>query len=242
MTALNPLDSAQAAVAVADAPADVRATFLKKVYGLLTLSILMFAGTLWAFGNVPAVREPFMAFWDWMRGLGGWGMLVYIGLQFAGFYTVRATARIRHVNVVVMLLFAVMWALLLGPLVLYAANAAPSVLNQASGLTAIIFLGLTAFAFTSGKDFSFMRGALYLGMFALLGIGLVGAMAGFDLSLLISAGGVLVFSGFVLYDTSKILHHYPEDMAPAAAAELFSSVVILFSYVLRLLLSMASDD
>ncbi len=50
--------------------------------------------------------------------------------------------------------------------------------------------------------------------------------------------GMIAFAGAaILYDTSNVLHHYPEDRHVAAALELFASVALLFWYVLRLFMS-----
>ncbi len=49
---------------------------------------------------------------------------------------------------------------------------------------------------------------------------------------------MIAFAGVaILYDTSNVLHHYPENRAVAAALQLFASVALMFWYVLRLFLS-----
>ena len=72
--------------------------------------------------------------------------------------------------------------------------------------------------------------------FALMALGLGGWIFGFQLGVWYSIAGALLFSGFILYDTSRILHHYPTTAHVAAAVVLFTDVVILFQKILMILL------
>jgi len=221
-------------VAAAADSADARATFLQKTYTLLMLGIAVFAGTLWAAGNVEPVRELAVGLWRM-----GW--IVIMLLMFGVGFGVRALATRYPINMVAYFGYAFFFGLLLAPLVLFAAQASPDVLTQAVVVTLLVFSGLTAYVFVSGKDFSFLGGALMIGVFALIGILLAGWLFGFDGGLLLGALGVLIYAGFVLYDTSRILHHYPVTAHVPAAIELFTSLVMLFQYVLYLLMSLNND-
>ena len=53
---------------------------------------------------------------------------------------------------------------------------------------------------------------------------------------------VLLASGYILYDTSNILHHYRTDQHVAAALALFASVALLFWYVIQILIHLSGDD
>jgi hypothetical protein len=96
---------------------------------------------------------------------------------------------------------------------------------------------LTAVAFVTRKDFSFLRGILmWAGILALVGI--VGSVLfGFELGTWFSVAMIGFAGAAVLYDTSNILHHYPEDRYVAAALQLFASIAMMFWYVLRLFMS-----
>ena len=76
---------------------------------------------------------------------------------------------------------------------------------------------------------------------AMVGLLIAGFMFGFELGLWFSVLGVLLFSGLVLYDTSRILHHYPTTAHVPAAIQLFVALIMLFQYVLLLLLSLNRD-
>ena len=64
---------------------------------------------------------------------------------------------------------------------------------------------------------------------------------GFALGPLFSVAMVALAGAGILYDTSNVIHHYPEDRHVAAALELFASVALLFWYVLRLVTSVARE-
>jgi FtsH-binding integral membrane protein len=118
---------------------------------------------------------------------------------------------------------------------LYIANAvAPGAIQSAGIMTVIGFAGLTAIAFTTRKDFSFLGALLkWAGVVALLAI--VGAVLfGFQLGTWFSVAMVGFAGAAILYDTSNVINNFPEDRYVAAALQLFSSVALLFWYLLRI--------
>jgi modulator of FtsH protease len=116
----------------------------------------------------------------------------------------------------------------------------PSIIMQALGGTAVIFLGLSAYVLTTRKDFSFLRGFVAAGMMLMLAVGLflVGAsLLGYPfsvLSLVFSAGVALLMSVAILYQTSEIIHG-GETNYLLATTSLYLSIVNLFISLLRLL-------
>lgn len=212
-----------------------RAAFLKKVYGLLLLGVLGFAATLWAAGNVPVVRDAALSLGELIYG-HRWGWALYLGLFFGGSFLVNRLAETRPINAIAYAAWVVLLGFLVAPLVLIMNQAhGPEIVTQASTLTAIVFLGLTAIVFYTSKDFSFLRGALLLGGMGLLGVGIAGAIFGFSLGLWFSAAIVLLMAGYILYHTSAVLHRLPTTMAMSGAIMLFTDVVLLFKHILILL-------
>ena len=136
--------------------------------------------------------------------------------------------------------FVVAQAIIFVPL-LYMANAyAPGAIQSAASVTLLGFAALTTVAFVSRKDFSFLRGVLIWGGVVALVLIVAGAVFGFQLGTFFTVA-MIAFAGVaILYDTSNIIHHYPEDRYVGAALELFSSVALMFWYVLRFFI--ASDD
>jgi FtsH-binding integral membrane protein len=228
MEAVNPY-AVNAATSAAMASADARATFLQKTYALLLAGVFGFAFTLWAAGNVPAVRGLAVGLW----GTSPWLVLI---LALGGGWLVHTMAERSPINLVLYFAYVFLLGLVLAPLVLYAANNASGALTQASLMTAITFGGLTGYVFASRKDFSFLGGALSIGFFAMLGIAIAGMLFGFTPGLWYSVAGVVLFAGYVLYDTSQILHRYPTTAHVSAAVVLFVDVVMLFQHILMLLL------
>ena len=100
-----------------------------------------------------------------------------------------------------------------------------------------MFGGLTALVFMSGYDFSFMRTGLTIGGFIALGLIAAGAIFGFNLGLWFSVGMVVLASGSILYQTSQIKDNYTTDQYVGAALQIFASVMLLFWYILRILMS-----
>jgi len=113
------------------------------------------------------------------------------------------------------------------------------VLGEAAVLTGSVFAGLTAYVFFTKKDFSVIRGALWALTWLAFGVGIVFAIFGG-----MSASGSLVFSviwvvllaGWVLYDTSNILHHRHVDQYVAASVDLLVDFVYMFIHIAWLLL------
>ena len=131
----------------------------------------------------------------------------------------------------------------LGPIIghyLNMPNGAQTVMTAMGG-TAVIFLGLSMYAITTRKDFSFMGGFLMVGMLVAFAASLAGIFLQIPaLSLAISAAMVLLMSGFILYETSNIIHG-GETNYVMATVSLFVSIFNLFTSLLHLL-GITSND
>ena len=133
--------------------------------------------------------------------------------------------------------FVVAQAVIFAPLLLIAVSLQAGIVESAVFITVFGVLGLTAVAFITRKDFSFMRGILMLiGILALVAIA-GSVLFGFQLGTWFSVAMIGFAGAAVLYDTSNIVHHYSEDRYVAAALELFASIALMFWYVLRLFMS-----
>jgi modulator of FtsH protease len=111
----------------------------------------------------------------------------------------------------------------------------PTVVGTALGGTGAIFLGLSAYVLTTKKDFNYMGGFLFVGLIVVFGAALLNIfMAIPALSLAISAGMVLLMSGFILFDTSRIMNG-GETNYIRATVSLFINIFNLFTSLLHLL-------
>ncbi len=117
-----------------------------------------------------------------------------------------------------------------------------AVVMQAMGATAVIFIGLSAYALTTKKDFSFMGGFLMVGIL----VAFIGSLAAIflqipALSLAVSAAFVLLMSALILYETGSIIHG-GETNYVLATVTLFVSIFNLFISLLQLLGVFNGDD
>lgn len=117
----------------------------------------------------------------------------------------------------------------------------------ALGGTGLIFAGLSAYVLTTKKDFSFMGGFLMAGVMVLLvvSLGAVGAsLFGINVSgafIAISAVSMLLFSGLILFDTSRIIHGGETNYIMATIA-LYLDIYNIFTSLLTLLGFASNDD
>ena len=116
------------------------------------------------------------------------------------------------------------------------------VVMQALGATAVLFIGLSGYALTTRKDFSFMGGFLTVGVLVAFVAGLAAVFFEIPaLSLTVSAAFVLLMSGLILYETSNIIHG-GETNYVLATVTLFVSIFNLFTSLLQLLGVMNGDE
>lgn len=116
----------------------------------------------------------------------------------------------------------------------------PMIIMQALGATALVFFALSGYVLTTGKDFSFMGGFLFVGLIVAIIAGLGMMVAGFfgvqisGFFLALNAMIVLLMSGFILYDTSRIIHGGETNYLMATAA-LYLDILNLFTSLLHLI-------
>ncbi|GAB4141775.1 MAG: Bax inhibitor-1 family protein [Planctomycetaceae bacterium] len=140
-------------------------------------------------------------------------------------------------------LFTAVEAMILFPLLYIAQKfGSENIIPTAGFLTLLIFGGLTMIVMLTKKDFSFMRNILCVCSFAALGLIVASMIIGFSLGLIFVVAMIALVSGYILYYTSNVLHHYHTDQHVAASLALFSSITTLFWYVLQLLMILGSDD
>lgn len=118
----------------------------------------------------------------------------------------------------------------------------PEIIMQAFGATALIFFSLSAYTLTSKKDFSFMGNFLFVGLILAVVAGLANIFFQIPaLHLAINAVVVLIMSGFILFDTSRIING-GETNYIRATVSLYLNIFNLFTSLLQLLGFMNSDD
>ena len=225
--------------------------YLRKVYALFTGGVVSaIAGGLVAlYAGAPVAvqgREGALA----IPPIVAFGINHYIVMMlvfFGAFYVATSLRRTPGVNLVALFAYTFITGLFIAPSVFFAqlmashgASLDASPVRDAFLLTGAAFTGLTSYVFISKKDFSFLGASLSMGLWVVLGCMLLSFFVhSAALSLAIASVGVILFSGYILYDTSRLLRD-PEDEPVSAALRLFLDVVNLFVFLLRILSSSRS--
>jgi uncharacterized protein len=167
----------------------------------------------------------------WVLVLGGFVVVSWLASLAA------ANAKSMALQYAALAGYTVAEAIIFVPLLYFANIKAPGAIASAAVVTFIGFTALTLIVFITRKDFSFLRGILiWSGIVAFVLI-IAGTIFGFQLGTFFSVAMVALAGASVLYNTSNVLHHYPEDRYVAASLQLFASVALMFWYVLRLFMS-----
>ncbi|MBM7423799.1 Bax inhibitor-1/YccA family protein [Spongiibacter marinus] len=169
-----------------------------------------------------------------------------LGLSLGGLvmlFVVNATANSGK-GLIATFVFTALMGAALGPMLsayLSLPNG-PELVMQALGGTALVFFGLSAYALTTRKDFSFLGGFLMVGLLVIV----VASIANIFFqvpaaSLAISAAAVFIMSGLILFDTSRIIHGGETNYIRATVA-LYLDIYNLFVHLLHLLGVFSGDD
>ena len=202
---------------------------LRSTYALLSMTLLFSALT--ALASV-ALRMPPMTY---ILSVGGAFLLMWLVLP-------RFANQAAGIGVV----FAITGLLgfALGPLLtMYLSlSNGPQLIATSLGGTGIIFLGLSAYALTTRKDFSFMGGFLAVGMMVILLAAIANIFLAMPLvHITISAAVIMLMSGFILFDTSRIIHGGETNYVMATVG-LYMSLFNIFVSLLQILGIAGGDD
>jgi FtsH-binding integral membrane protein len=226
----------------AQAETNERAGFIRQTYLHLLGAVAAFVGLEAALLNSPLAER--MTEMMVTNGQIGWLVVLgaFIGVSWLANAWARSTAGVG-VQYLGLSLYVVAEAVIFVPL-LYIAQAwgPPHVIANAAILTAVTFCGLTAIVFATGADFSWLRTGLIVAALAALGVIACSAFFGFNLGIVFIAAMLVLTSGYILYDTSNVLHHYRIGQHVAAALALFASVALMFWYMVQLLMSLGGRD
>jgi FtsH-binding integral membrane protein len=226
----------------ARAEPSARAAFIRRTYGHLAGAVLVFAileVMLLQLLKVQEVQQTLAG----LAGTGRGGMIIlligFIGVSYLANYWAQSNASpvLQYAGLG---LYVAAQAVIFLPLMWYVTTQIANgneIIAQAGVLTLAIFGGLTAAVFITRRDYSYLRSILVVGTFIALGVIIAGWLFGFSLGLFFCFAMVALASGYIVYYTSNILHHYRTNQHVAASLALFASVALLFFYILRILAS-----
>ena len=217
-----------------DAAVDERARFIRRTYlhlvgelGAVALATVLILQT-------PALQRLAVALWN--------SIFIYLAAFFGVSLLTRKLLDGRK-SIAVQYAGASVWVFFLGllvaPLAMYAHARFGSyaVLGEGLVLTGCVFGGLTAYTFFTKKDFSYLGGILSIASWTLVGVGVISfLLGGFAGSPIYSILWVLLLAGWVLYDTSKLLHRRHVDEYVAASVDLLVDFVYMFIHIVFLLM------
>jgi len=224
---------------VSELPGEAKAGFIRRTYGHLAGAVAAFAVleyTLISMGfGEQAMALLATSKWSWLIVLA-----VFMGVSFVADKWARSGAS-RELQYAGLGLYVVAEAVIFLPLIFMAERVAPGTIENAAIITASLVAGITLVVFTTRKNFSFLRPVLSMALMIACGLIIASIVFEFQLGMIFSAVMIVVAAGCVLYSTSNILHEYHEDQHVAASLALFSSIALLFWYVIRLLMSFGDD-
>ena len=227
-------DNINSMAPVSSLAVEARSQFIWKCYAHVVgalLALVAIETYLFSSGIAAAIAAPMLG--SPMLVLGAFMALSWGASHFA--HRLESTAA----QYAAFAVFVVAWSLMFVPMLAMALimDKSGSMIQSAAGVTVFGCVALIATVMITRKDFSFLRGVLVWGFF--IALGLIGAslLFGWNLGTWFSVG-MIAFAGVaVLYDTSNIMHHYPQDKYVAASMALFASIALMFWYVLRLFMS-----
>ncbi|MHC4954137.1 MAG: Bax inhibitor-1/YccA family protein [Planctomycetota bacterium] len=217
-----------------DAAVDERLGFLRKTYGLLCLQIL-------AVGAISALLIQNEALLAQIANFLFGNIFVYLAIVIGLPWLTRsmlAGDKPLRVQYTAVGLWVVFLSCLVAPICYFAADKTGSyqIVGEAFLITIAIFGGLTAYVLTTRKDFSMLRGALWMGALGLFAIALISAFMGAAVGIWYSIAWVILLAGWTLYDTSQVLHKRPVTQAVAASVDLLVDFVLMFLYIVMILM------
>jgi FtsH-binding integral membrane protein len=231
----NPYQSPMMGTLAAQAAADERSDFIVKTYlhlaGAIGLFVILEAVLLSIPGIGGLVEMMVGTRYGWLVVLGLFMVVSYVANNWA-LSAVNLTTQYMGLG-----LYVVAEAVIFVPLLYIASVAAPQVILPAALTTLGLVAVLTAVVFITRKDFSFLRTVLMFGGFAAMGLIVVAIFCQFNLGPIFTYAMIALACGYILYDTSNVLHHYRIGQHVAASLALFASVALLFWYILQLFLS-----
>lgn len=211
--------------------AEVTSTFFGKVMFAFALAILV--STLGVWVGFTYLIETFI-------NTPGLIWIVFIA-ELALIFTSSIWSTKRPLNYYLFSLFAFLTGVTLTPLLLMAAMTAGSaVIVKALLATVLMFAATGAIGWTTNKSLAGMRGFLMATLIGMVIIGVIGIFIpwGSNFEMIYSGIGVLLFSGYTMYDFQRI-KSYPEDRYIDAALNIYLDVFNLFIFILRLMISLS---
>ena len=213
---------------------EIRKGFIRKVYGILGCQLLLTS-------LVCATALTYHPITTFVLNSNVFGISLVSSLAIICCFS--CVSQKHPWNIIFLFLFTLCESFIISHLaVLYQLHGDQNLILISASITCLIFLTLTFIAFVSKKDFSFLENILFIGLISFLMFTLLQLV--FDSNLLhmvIAWGGVVLFSGYILYDTSLILKRLGPDDAINASLILYLDIINIFILLLEILRGSGSE-
>jgi FtsH-binding integral membrane protein len=225
------MDTTMVGIPVAELDQETRAQFVWRTYLHVALAVAGFAlieVALFTSGMAERIAVGMLST-NWLLILGAFTVV--------GFLASMTAHRVQSIGLQYLALagYVLAEALIFVPMIYICERIAPGVTQSAAVVTLLGSAGLMGVAHFTGKDFSFLRGLIvWGGILALVAI-VAAVIFGWQMGTWFSVLMIGLAGAAVLYDTSEILHRYPQQRYVAASLQLFGAIALMFWYVLRLM-------
>lgn len=222
-------------VPVATRDEAVRSDFLAQVYRHLMGAVAAFVAVEILFFNLGIAE----ALYDLLFGSGVAWLLLLGGFMVVSWLATNAAHDILNPQRQYAGLFGLVLAesLIFAPFLhlVFVEQDSAGTVWAAAVVTALGFAGLSAVAFVTRRDLSFLRPLLVWGFVAALVLIVAALIFGLNLGVWFSVAMIALAGASILYQTQTIMRRYPSEAYVGAAVQLFASIMLLFWYVLRLM-------
>ncbi len=219
-----------------------RSTFIRRTYVHLFGAILLFVAFEAAvFTLVPVatldglMRQIFASRFGWLAIMFGFMGISWLANSWA---TSEVSRGMQYAGLG---LYVIAQGVIFVPLLYIANQVAPMAIPTAGVLTLLMFGGLTTLVLVTGSDLTSWGKYLWLAGLGSIGVIICAVLFNFQLGVWFSGAMVVLAAGYILYDTSNVLHRYRTEQYVAASLALFASVALLFWYILQLMMSLRRD-
>ena len=208
----------------------VRKAFIKKVYSILSLQLLITIGFCCMNMYIDSVRNFIIRTPSLF-----WFCLITSFILLIPLYCYRKNS---PKNLILLTIWTLFESYTIGLVCsIYSATGNTELVVQAFGITFSVFIILTIFCFQTKYNFSFLGVGLGCCLWILLIWGIIASIIGFSTGFLYSLFGTIIFTLYILYDTSRLINdpNFNEDEYIFGAINLYLDVINLFLYILDLL-------
>lgn len=213
----------------------IEPTFFGKVMTFFALAI--FVSIAGMYTTMTYFMDFFMSF--------PWMIYALFAVELGIIWTSRTWSKKRPLNRFLFALFAFITGVTITPLIVMvmATPGGIGMLTKALMATGFMFTATALLGWTTKWDLSGLRGFLVMGLIGMIVISVIGIFLpwGNTFELIFSGAGVLLFSGFTMYDFQKI-KKFPEDRYIDAALMLYLDIFNLFIFILRFILAFSGRD